>query len=270
MAFAQQGDVAAARKLAGQALEAVDPDDSRSVAAYARRALAAAAETEGDHETAYQQYRSLFGADGAPVHYHACYPVVADLAAAGARTGRSAEATSILEQSYGRLRADISPRLAALFSLARARLAEPGEAEPHFRAALADAALAPFPFERARTLLAYAEWMRRQKRIAEARPLLAAASEVFRRLGARPWIERAKSELRAAGINVADAVPDAIAQLSPQQQEIIQLAARGLTNREIADRMFLSPRTVGSHLYRTFPRLGITSRAQLRDLLAPR
>jgi DNA-binding CsgD family transcriptional regulator/energy-coupling factor transporter ATP-binding protein EcfA2 len=270
MVFAQQGDVAQARNLADQALEAVDPDDSRSVAAYARRALATAAAVEGDYETAYQQYRSLFDADGAPVHYHACYPAVADLAAAGARTGHSPEAASIIEQASGRLGEDISPRLAALLRLARARLGDPGEAEPHFRAALTDAALAPFPFERACTLLDYAEWMRRQKRIAEARPLLATASEVFRRLGARPWVERAKGELRAAGIDVADAVPDAIAQLSPQQQEIIQLAARGLTNREIADRMFLSPRTVGSHLYRTFPRLGVTSRAQLRDLLASR
>jgi DNA-binding CsgD family transcriptional regulator/energy-coupling factor transporter ATP-binding protein EcfA2 len=270
MVFAQQGEFEQARNLAEQALVAVDPEDSRSVAAYARQALAAAAAAEDDHESAYRHYRSLFDAAGAPIHYHACYPALADFAAAAARTGHGAEAASILDQALESLGDDVSARLAALFSLARARLADPSNAELHFRAALADAALVPFPFERAHALLAYAEWLRRQRRIAQARPLLATASEVFRRLGARPWIEQAKNELRAAGVDVADAVPDAIAQLSPQQQEIIQLAARGLTNREIADRLFLSPRTVGSHLYRTFPRLGVTSRSQLRDLLASR
>lgn len=59
----------------------------------------------------------------------------------------------------------------------------------------------------------------------------------------------------------------ALLRLSPQQQQIVRLAAHGLTNREIGERLFLSPRTVGSHLYRVFPKLGITARAQLRDLL---
>ncbi|SFJ45018.1 regulatory protein, luxR family [Amycolatopsis sacchari] len=267
MVSASQGDTARARELAEGALTAVDPEASRSVAAYARRALGAAAAVEGDHETAYQQYRSLFEADGTPTHYHACYAAVPELAAAAARTGHGREAELIVEQSEKDLGNEVSPRLAALFQRARALLAEPEHAEGHFKAALADAALAPWPFERAQTLLEYAEWMRRRRRIAEARPLLTAALEVFRRLGARPWIERAQGELRASGMDVVEAVPDAIARLSPQQQQIVQLAARGLTNREIGDRLFLSPRTVGSHLYRTFPKLGVTTRAQLRDLL---
>ncbi len=62
-------------------------------------------------------------------------------------------------------------------------------------------------------------------------------------------------------------VRDPLTELTAQQQQIIRLAARGLTNREIGERMFLSPRTVSSHLYRSFPKLGVTSRAQLRDLL---
>lgn len=72
---------------------------------------------------------------------------------------------------------------------------------------------------------------------------------------------------RAAGLGVTDSTPDALAELSPQQQQIIRLAARGLTNREIGERLFLSPRTVSSHLYRSFPKLGVTARAQLRDLV---
>jgi DNA-binding NarL/FixJ family response regulator len=62
-------------------------------------------------------------------------------------------------------------------------------------------------------------------------------------------------------------VPSAFTELSPQQQQIVQLAARGLTNREIGEKLFLSPRTVGSHLYRVFPKLGITARSQLRDVV---
>ncbi|WP_346428783.1 helix-turn-helix transcriptional regulator [Streptomyces sp. Z26] len=64
-----------------------------------------------------------------------------------------------------------------------------------------------------------------------------------------------------------DARPDALAELSPQQREIVALAARGLTNREIGEKLYLSPRTIGSHLYRSFPKLGVTARAQLRDLV---
>ncbi|MFD2416600.1 helix-turn-helix transcriptional regulator [Amycolatopsis pigmentata] len=268
MVSAPQGETARARRLAEQTLESIDPDVSRSVAAYARRALGAAATVEGDYETAYRHYRLLFDTDGTATHYHACYPAVAELAAAAARTGHAGEAALIVERSAKQVGEDVSPRLAAVFSRARALLADPQDAEPHFKDALADAALAPWPFERAQTLLEYAEWMRRRRRIAEARPLLISALEVFRRVGAQPFVDRAEGELRASGMPVADAMPDAIAGLSPQQRQIIRLAAQGLTNREIGDRLFLSPRTVGSHLYRTFPKLGITARAQLRDLLA--
>jgi DNA-binding CsgD family transcriptional regulator len=149
----------------------------------------------------------------------------------------------------------------------RALLAEPEHAEPAFLAALADPALERWPFERAQTLLEYAQWLRRRRRIAEARPFLTSAYDTFRRLGARAWRERAQAELRAAGLDVHPADPGAITGLSPQQQQIVRLAARGLTNREIGERLFLSPRTVGSHLYRTFPKLGVTARSQLRDVV---
>lgn len=77
---------------------------------------------------------------------------------------------------------------------------------------------------------------------------------------------RAQAELRAAGAHSGTAEPDAFAILTPQQQ-IVRLAARGLTNREVAEKLYLSPRTVGSHLYRAFPKLGITVRSQLRDVV---
>jgi DNA-binding NarL/FixJ family response regulator len=102
----------------------------------------------------------------------------------------------------------------------------------------------------------------------EARPHLTAALDAFERVGARPWTERARAELRASGVTPASAAQrDVLAELTPQQLQIARLAAAGLTNREIGERIFLSPRTVGFHLYRVFPKLGITGRAQLRDAL---
>lgn len=166
-----------------------------------------------------------------------------------------------------RLGTGMSGRVSSMVERGRALLAEPEHAERYFQAALADEAGEHRPFERAQARLDYGEWLRRQRRIAEARPLLTGALDTFQRLGARPWIARAKAELRAAGIEANSVTPSAITELSPQQQQIVQLAARGLTNREIGERLFLSPRTVGSHLYRVFPKLGITARSQLRDVV---
>ncbi|TYB57375.1 helix-turn-helix transcriptional regulator [Nonomuraea sp. PA05] len=267
-ALALLGRAAEARRGAERALALVDPLESRSIAVSARRALGLAAVAEGDYDTAYAQFRAAFTDDGDPVHYHVSYTVLAELAAAAVRRGRREDAAALLERSARRLGTGTSARIAALLARGRALLAEPGQAEPHFQAALAGDAGEQWPFERAQTLLDHGEWLRRQRRIAEARPLLTTALETFQRLGARPWIERAKAELRAAGIEAATSVvPGALTELSPQQQQIVQLAARGLTNREIGDRLYLSPRTVGSHLYRVFPKLGITARSQLRDVL---
>ena len=264
---AYQGDTSAARVRAEEALDLIDPLESRSVAVYARRALGAAAAAEGAYETAYDQLRRIFTADGTPVHYHASYPALADLAAAAVRCGRGDEAAQIVDRSANTLADNASPRLRALISRARGLLANTEDAEPHFRAALADPVLEYWPFERAQTLLDLAEWLRRRRRIAEARGPLTEALETFRRLGAGPWIARVRAEMRAAGLDVTDTVPDALAELSPQQQQVIRLAARGLTNREIGEKLFLSPRTISSHLYRSFPKLGITARSQLRNIL---
>ncbi|WP_433243119.1 ATP-binding protein [Actinomadura nitritigenes] len=267
MVLAAQGDAAAARAHADQALRLVDPLESRSVAVYARRALGDAAMADGDYEAAYEHARTVFDADGDPVHYHASYPALPGLAASAARSGHHADAARIVERSARTLAGGGSSRLRALVHRSRALLAGPEHAEPEFEAALAHPELERRPFEHAQTLLEYAEWLRRRRRIADARPWLTAANGTFRRLGARPWAERAQAESRAAGLDAGTADAGAFAGLSPQQQQIVRLAARGLTNREIGERLFLSPRTVGSHLYRTFPKLGVTARSQLRDVV---
>ncbi|MFH8704540.1 helix-turn-helix transcriptional regulator [Streptomyces rubrogriseus] len=261
------GEPAEARDSAERALALVDPLESRSVAVFARRALGLAAVAEGDYDSAYAQFRAAFTEDGDPVHYHVSPTVLAELAAAAVRRGHRETAARLLERSARHLAPGMSARLSLLVERGRALLAEPEYAERHFRAALAGEAGEQWPFERAQTRLDYGEWLRRQRRVAEARPLLTGALDTFRRLGARPWIDRAKAELRAAGIEADTAAPGALTELSPQQQQIVRLAAHGLTNREIGEKLFLSPRTVGSHLYRVFPKLGITARTQLRDLL---
>jgi DNA-binding CsgD family transcriptional regulator len=123
------------------------------------------------------------------------------------------------------------------------------------------------PFEYARTALLYGEWLRRVRRRADARTQLRAALDVFDRLGARPWAERARGELRAAGETLSAArSPDLLHQLTAQELQVVRLAASGLSNRAIGAQLFLSPRTVGYHLYKAYPKLGVTTRGELARL----
>jgi len=114
----------------------------------------------------------------------------------------------------------------------------------------------------ARTELSFGSWLRRRKRYQEARPHLRLAQHYFDRLGAAPWRDRAHAELRAAG-EAGPSAPGRGAALTAQEWRIARLAAEGRSNREIGDRLALSPRTVGYHLYKIFPKLDITSRTQL-------
>src|ERR1700676_1982094 len=124
-------------------------------------------------------------------------------------------------------------------------------------------------FVMARVQLAYGERLRRIRTMTDARVQLTGAIETFERLGARPWASRACNELRATGQTKPRVDRYAMSSpLTPQEREIASLAASGLTNKQIAERLFLSPRTVGSHLHRVFPKLGIATRAALRDALA--
>lgn len=143
-------------------------------------------------------------------------------------------------------------------------LARDDLAEETFRAAIDGAGM---PFDRARLQLAYGGWLRRQRRPADARPVLRVAAASFDALGATPWADRARQELRATGEKLRRA-EDARDRLTPQEWQIARLAADGLTNRDIGARLFLSPRTVSTHLYRIFPKLGVTSRAELAAVMA--
>ncbi|RKS75305.1 regulatory LuxR family protein [Motilibacter peucedani] len=148
----------------------------------------------------------------------------------------------------------------------RAVLADEATADGLFRDALAGAAQG-FPWHHARLQLAHGSWLRRQRRVTESREPLRTARSAFDALGAQPWALRADQELRATGERGWRPTTSERERLSPQEAQIAALAARGLSNREIAQRLFLSHRTVGSHLYRIFPKLGITSRHQLAGVL---
>jgi DNA-binding CsgD family transcriptional regulator len=242
---------------------------SRADAARAWHARGLAALAAQDVALAYHHLRQLFDDDGSPLHPHVSFLGVADLALASARTGRYSAGLELLDQAEARLGAVRSARLMQLLGHARALLTETADPEPHFERALSVPAGGTWPFERARLRLDYGEWLRQQRQIGAAKPMLASALEAFRALGAAPWAQRVQAELRACGVAAAtgSGVPDALRELTPVQRRIVAMAASGKTNREIASEMFLSPRTVSSYLYLAYPKLGVSRRHQLRDVV---
>ncbi|MER6165584.1 helix-turn-helix transcriptional regulator [Streptomyces violaceorubidus] len=222
----------------------------------------------GDHEAAYLHAIGITPPGVFEPYAHQASRTLLDLVEAALHTGRTEQARAHALAAREAGLPGISPRLALLTYGALAMTAtDPGEADHfHERAEQAPSA-ARFPFELARIRLAHGIRLRHTRGSKEARPLLLRAAEAFERLGALPWAERAQGELRASG--VAARAPSAQpGELTWQERRIAGLAAIGLTNKEIGERMRLSPRTVSSHLYRVFPKLGITSRAALHDALA--
>jgi DNA-binding CsgD family transcriptional regulator len=151
---------------------------------------------------------------------------------------------------------------------AQALIAQEADAGESLRRAL-EADLSAWPFERARLQIAYGARLRHGRQRRESRSYLRAAGETFEALGARPWADRAWQELRASGETVRRA-EDRAARLSPQELQVATMAAQGLTNREIAAQLFLSPRTVSTHLYHIYPKVGVTTRNELHRVLAAR
>jgi DNA-binding CsgD family transcriptional regulator len=162
--------------------------------------------------------------------------------------------------------ASLSPRLAMLVAGATALLDD--GTNDAFERALTVPHATRWPFDLARIHLTYGERLRRDRATSDARRHLSSARDIFNQLSAAPWVARASSELRAASQPAAhDQRPDQ-ATLTPQQREIATLAAAGLTNKQIGERLYLSHRTAATHLYQIFPKLGVTSRAALRDALS--
>ena len=155
------------------------------------------------------------------------------------------------------------PTPARISLLARCQALAAGSLpEPHFARSI-ELAEALSPFEQARNELLYGEWLRRERRRADARPHLRTALELFQRLALPPWEERARAELRASGETARRRDPSTRDQLTPQELQIAHLVSEGRTNREIGAQLFLSPRTIDYHLRKVFAKLQIASRADL-------
>jgi DNA-binding CsgD family transcriptional regulator len=122
-----------------------------------------------------------------------------------------------------------------------------------------------WPFDLARVRLFYGERLRRSRHSAAAREQLERAEAIFLRLGATPWAERARTELLATSATKSPAGSRSAAGLTPQEHAVAGLAAVGFTNRQIAERLQISHRTVGAHLRQVFRKLGVPTRAALHD-----
>jgi DNA-binding CsgD family transcriptional regulator len=263
---ALRGGFAEAEKLAAEADRLGTPVGARPVLATAQHARALAAMGVGDSAQALARLLRMHElAD--PTHQMALkYHTVADVADAASRTERPGDAADVIADMEAAARVTSSPSLHDGLRFARAVLAGPDQAEGLFLTALA-ADLTRRPFIRARTELAYGEWLRRQRRVAECRPFLRAARDTFDALGTAPWSERARHELRTAGERSGERRAVSSDLLSAQELQIAQLAADGLTNREIGQRLYISHRTVGAHLAKIYAKLGATSRVQLHSAL---
>ena len=179
------------------------------------------------------------------------------------QAGHTIEAHAWLDELSGFASLTGAPWAAARAAHCRALLAGLGEAPEHYGESLRHHDAARRPFERARTELAYGEFLRRSGRRVDARGHLRRALTTFDDLSARPWTERARQELRASGESIRRQGPNALPKLTAQELQVAKLVTQGLSNRDVAAQLFVSPRTVDFHLRNVFTKLDISSRGQL-------
>ncbi|NMO57401.1 AAA family ATPase [Actinoplanes sp. TBRC 11911] len=230
--------------------------------AFAHHVHSIAAQARGDFSTAYEHAVAVSPAGVLAPHMPHALWLVLDVVESAVRSGRRPQAQAharVMRESGIR---DLSPRLAMLVPAAEALVSDDLAL---FEQAVTTPGASQFPFELARVRLCYGEALRRARQLVAARRQLAAAVELFENLGAAPWARRAFAELRATG--QPHAAPE---RLTGQETAIAHLAAAGMTNKDIAVRLGIAPATVAANLYRIFPKLGISSRAALRDALSAR
>jgi DNA-binding CsgD family transcriptional regulator len=191
--------------------------------------------------------------------------MIPDKIEAAVRAGRPDDARAALPEFEARVAYVVSGSAPARLAACRALLSAGDEATAHYEEALRAGAAAR-PFDLARIHLLYGEHLRRERRRTDARVQLRAALEAFERFRAEPWAERARAELRASGETARKRDPSTVSQLTPQEVQVARFVADGLSNKEIAAQLFLSPRTIDSHVRNIFGKLGITSRVQLARL----
>jgi DNA-binding CsgD family transcriptional regulator len=264
---ATRGDTARAEDLAHEITRFAAPRRIQLLLTLAAEIRTRAALGRGDYEAAFLQATSVSPAGVLPHFQGPTLWLIPDLVESAILSGRHTEAEAHVAALRRAQVPAISDRLALVTHGAAAMTADDDRFVAQFERALAQPGADTWPFDLARIRLFYGERLRRDKATQAARDQLSAALTTFTQLGASPWADRARSELRASGLAAVQAGASPDTRLSPQQDEIARLAAAGMTNKQIGQRLHLSPRTVGSHLYQVFPKLGITSRAALRDAL---
>ncbi|MFD9293067.1 ATP-binding protein [Streptomyces sp. NPDC060030] len=216
---------------------------------------------------AYEALARAF--DPADPHYHSVsrWLLAPDLADAAVAAGTVDEARELLADLPQLARDLPTEMMAVAQAYTRVVLDPEGATEEQYTAALAEVP-STWTLSRARLQLHHGRWLRRQRRNVDARNPLRLARDEFDRIGAAPLAEMAREQLRAAGESSGQRRANTSEQLSAQEKQIAELASQGLSNREIGQRLFISHRTVGAHLYRIYPRLGITGRGRLAAALA--
>jgi DNA-binding CsgD family transcriptional regulator len=263
----ERGDHETARVLADRAETELLPIGAQPMLSLVQFARGRYAVAHQLYVEGFEQLQRILDPDDVAYHPYVGAWGLSDLVEAAAHSGKMHEARRYLEQLEWLAAETSGPLLRAGLSYAKPLLAPDGEAEDLYQAAL-NHDLATWPCSRGRLLLNYGRWLRRHRRVAESRAPLRAARETFDALAFDGLAEVARQELRASGETSIRRTPDARDQLTPQELQITQLAAAGLSNREIGQRLYLSHRTVGSHLYRIFPKLGVSSRSELGGVLS--
>jgi len=262
---ALRGDFERAESLTAEAESVLLPMGANPLLALVELARGRSALLRGDYSVAHEHLKRISNPKDIAYHMYVRFWVAADLVEAAIQCGHEQEARDAIATLEPLAAESRSPMLEIGLRFARALVAGDHEAELLFQAAITEDTSLPLMV--ARGQLAYGIWLRRQRRVAESRAPLRAARDAFLAIGATPLAERARRELRASGENSPRRLPRASDRLTPQELQIAQMAAGGMSNREIGQSLFLSHRTVGFHLYRLFPKLGITSRNQLRGAL---
>ena len=264
---AERGDLGVTETLTREAEALILPMGATPMLALVQFVRGRRAVAHQHYAEGFEQLRRTL--DPADTAYHPFIGAwgLSDLVEAAAHSGQNGTAGAYLDQLETLAAGTSGSLLRATAGYARAMVASDDAAEALYQQAL-ERDLANWPCYRGRMLLWYGRWLRRQRRVTESRTPLHAALDSFQALAFPELAQTARQELRASGDQPGQRPPEAWAQLTPQELQIAQLAAAGGTNRTIGERLYLSPRTVQSHLYRIFPKLGITARNQLRDTFA--
>ncbi|WP_430783996.1 AAA family ATPase [Actinoplanes sp. G11-F43] len=252
------------RESAGQALDVFAMLHLGGMHAVTRLHLAILDIAESRWSTARQTLLTIVDL-GRPRRYAWALP---ELVEAALRAGDRQTAKAALADLELSARPSATARSLGLLDRCRALLAGPDRAEEHYRSAIRRLDGTPAYGDLARARLLYGEWLRRRRRRRDARDHLAAACEMFERVGATAFARRAAAELAALGEIARAPLPETDeSALTPQEASVARLARTGATNAEIAAHLFLSPSTVDYHLRKVFRKLGVTTRRQLRVTL---